>query len=386
MYRNSVVTNTQNTMNNKNISALWQYMDGKSWRDWRWQMANRIRSVEYLNRLFPDVDEDPEDLDKAVRNFRMSITPFFAALLAEEKPGGVLWKQAIPSAEELREHPELSCDPLSEERDSPIPNLVHRYKDRVLLLTTDRCALYCRHCNRRRRAKNHERDTSAANIAQCIEYIAAHPEIREVILSGGDPLTLTDRKLDDLLTAIKEISSVEIIRICTRMPVVLPYRITRDLCDILEKHHPLFVNIHVNHPAEMTDEMYEACGRLSKCGVPLGSQTVLLKGINDEPEVLQALLRKLLRFRIKPYSLYHGDPVSGTAHFRTTIRKGRLLMRYIAANTSGMALPHYAADAPDGAGKILLLGDHIGELEGDKVTLINSHGMRVQYPDGEDDQ
>lgn len=362
-------------------TELWRSAPEDKWHDWRWQMSRRLTTVDDLTMLFPDGIDNAGSLASCIERFRMAITPYFAGLIAERGPHSPLWKQAIPAAAELEEHSNLRRDPLDEERDSPTERLIHRYPDRALILLTDRCAVYCRHCNRRRLANGPERDASRAQLDRCLAYLKCHPEVREVILSGGDPFTWSDARLDDLLGQLRKISSVDVIRIGTRLPVVLPFRVTDDLCRVLRKHHPLYVNIHVNHSMELTPEMEEACERLIVAGVPLSSQTVLLKGINDDPLTLQSLFRRLLTFRIRPYCLYHCDPVQGIAHFRTSIARGRALMEFLMATTSGLAVPSYIVDAPGGAGKIPIVQDYVESTFPGGVILRSLKGQRVPYAD-----
>jgi lysine 2,3-aminomutase len=309
----------------------------------------------------------------------MAIPPYFATLIAREGLGGPLWKQAVVSSAELEERSSLRLDPLNEEDDSPVHGLVHRYPDRVLMLLTDRCAMYCRHCTRRRFAGSREHDASRSQIDRYLAYLQRHPEVRDVIVSGGDPLTQTDAKLNDFLERLRAVPTVEIIRIGSRLPITLPYRITDELCKMLEKYHPIFMNIHVNHPDELTPEVKEACDKLTRAGIPLGSQTVLLKGINDDPITLKKLFQKLLTFRIKPYYLYHCDPAQGTAHFRTPIARGMELIEYLMGHTSGLAVPTYVVDAPHGAGKIPVMPNYILTTFPGGAVLRNFEGMLVRY-------
>lgn len=369
-------------MNNASLHegmTLWKEVSVATWTDWRWQMAHRLMNRNDLRIFVEDEDTSGEILTACLRRFRWAVTPFWADRLMRRERGDPLWAQAIPSAREGEERPHLKKDPLGEEKDSPVPGIVHRYPDRALMLLTNRCAVYCRHCNRRRRAAGPERDASSAEIERMIEYLQGHPEIREVILSGGDPLLWSDKRLEQLLMRLRRISTLEIIRISTRLPVVLPFRITPALCHLLKRGQPLYLHIHVNHPAELSDEMNVACGLLADAGIPLGSQTVLLKGVNDDVKVLQTLFLNLLRMRIKPYALYHCDPAQGTAHFRTTLTAGRALMEELMKNTSGLAIPHYIADAPDGAGKIPIARDYITASIPGGVLLKNLWGKEVTY-------
>jgi len=342
-------------------------------------MAHRLTTVDDLRNVFPLNGTETDELTRCLQRFRMAIPPYFATVMALEGPGGPLWKQAVVSSAELEERPSLRLDPLNEEDDSPVHGLVHRYPDRVLLLVTDRCAMYCRHCTRRRFAGSRERDTSRVQLDRCLDYLKRHPEVRDVIVSGGDPLTLTDAKLDEILARLRAIPSVEIIRLGSRLPITLPYRVTDDLCRMLEKYHPIFMNIHANHPDELTPEVREACDKLTRAGIPLGSQTVLLKGINDDPNTLKRLFQKLLTFRVKPYYLYHCDPAQGTAHLRTPISRGMELIEYLMGHTSGLAVPTYVVDAPHGAGKIPVMPNYMLTTFPGGAVLRNFEGMLVRY-------
>mgnify|MGYP005835041695 CR=1 FL=1 len=358
---------------------LWRTVPEDKWRDWRWQMGHRLTSVDDLRKVFPLNENETDEMARCLERFRMAIPPYWAAMIAQQGPNGPLWKQAVVSAAELEDRPSLRLDPLNEEDDSPIHGLVHRYPDRVLILMTDRCAMYCRHCTRRRFAGAREHDASKALLDRYIAYLQRHPEVRDVIVSGGDPLTQTDARLDDFLTRLRSVPTVEILRIGSRLPIVLPYRITDDLVRMLEKHHPLYMNIHVNHPDELTPEVKEATDRLTRAGIPLGSQTVLLKGINDDPVVLKKLFQKLLTFRIRPYYLYHCDPAQGTAHFRTPIARGMELIEYLLGHTSGLAVPTYMVDAPHGAGKIPIMPNYLLTTFPGGAVLRNFEGMLVRY-------
>jgi lysine 2,3-aminomutase len=376
-----IKNSTLDTVTQRHVT--WRSVPENQWLDWRWQMAQRIVSADDLGRTFPDTEVDEGVVESCTSRFRIALTPYYADLIARQGKDGPLWRQAVPSTSELDEVPGLASDPLGEEGDSPVEGLLHRYEDRALMLLTDRCGIYCRYCNRRRRARGAENDLSPQQVDRCIAYLKDHSAVREVILSGGDPLTWSDARLEDLLEKLRGLPSIEIIRIGSLMPVVLPYRVTEDLCRILKKYQPLFLNVHVNHPAELSPEMREACEKLADAGIPLGSQTVLLKGINDDPLILQQLFRKLLTFRIRPYSLYHADPVQGTEHFRTSIERGRAIMEYLTANTSGMAMPHYVLDAPGGLGKIPICTDYVEGRENGGVMLRSPEGERVSYVDGE---
>jgi lysine 2,3-aminomutase len=365
------------------ITQKWKDVSERQWSDWKWQMANRLIRIEELVGVVPDLQNEIGALKRNASTFRFAITPYYAHLSATWDENRPLWKQVIPALQECEKFDGLSLDPLAEERDTPVSGLVHRYENRVLLLVTNKCAVYCRFCNRRRRAEGSEGDATGGEIAGWLEYLRNHNEVHEVILSGGDPLTLTDENLDDLLGSLREIPSIQIIRLCSRMPVVLPFRVTTELCEILRRYQPLYLNIHVNHPSELTDEMRRACELLADTGVPLGSQAVLLRGINDDVSILKELFTRLLMLRIKPYSLYHGDPVQGTAHFRTSIARGQEIMRVLIAELSGLAVPHYVLDAPEGQGKIPILPEFVQNEEGRVIQLRSLKGESMRYPDGE---
>lgn len=354
----------------------------KNWSDWRWQISYRFVTAEELRGAFSLKKDDIPWLQKCIGRFRTAITPFYTSVILESERGNILRNQVLPSERELDDSLLLSLDPLGEEKDSPVPGIVHRYPDRALLLITNRCAVYCRYCNRRRRGTGPEKDLTESQFGRCLKYLHGHPEIREVILSGGDPLTLNDEKLDDFIKRLKKINTVKILRIGSRVPVVLPYRITTDFCRILSKYQPIYLNIHINHPAEITPEMESACRQLSDSGIPLGSQTVLLKGINDDPLTLRELFLNLLTLRVKPYCLYHCDPVRGVQHFRTTIARGKTIMEALTTSISGMALPHYILDAPDGEGKIPIQNDYIENASGTDAILRSLKGNQIRYLDG----
>lgn len=313
----------------------------------------------------------------------VSITPYYASLLDPQDPGQPLRRSVVATLDEFLTLPGESADPLGEEHDSPLPNLVHRYPDRVLFLITNYCAAYCRYCTRSRMVgKKNERFSNLMPAWQAaLDYIAAHAEVRDVLLSGGDPLTLADNRLDWLLGRLRRIPHVEVVRIGTKVPAVLPQRITPSLINVLRRYHPLWMSLHFTHPDELTPETAEACRRLADAGIPLGSQTVLLKGINDSVDTMLALNRGLMKLRVRPYYLYQCDPVPGTGHFRTSVAKGLEIIRGLRGFTSGYAVPHYVIDAPGGGGKIPLLPDYVAGREGDEIILRNYQDRLFRYPD-----
>ena len=312
----------------------------------------------------------------------LGITPYYASLMDPLDPREPLRKTMIPVSAELLRTPGEADDPLHEEGDAVLPGLVHRYPDRVLFLVTHFCATYCRYCTRSRMVgQTGEIHTSTRQYQQGLDYIAAHPEIRDVLLSGGDPLTMTDDRLEWLLAKLRQIPHVEIVRIGTKVPVVLPQRVTPELVDMLRRYHPLWLSLHFTHPAEVTPEVREACGRLADAGIPLGSQTVLLKGVNDDVGTMKALVHALLRIRVRPYYLYQCDPISGSSHLRTSVERGLEIIEGLRGYTTGYGVPTYVIDAPGGGGKIPLLPAYLLGREGDDILLRNYQGGVYRYPD-----
>jgi lysine 2,3-aminomutase len=336
---------------------------------WQQSLRNSLTDPTQLAARF---GINPAPLLAVARRYPLRITPYYLDLL--EGPGDPLWRQCVPDPAELAADG-LLTDPLSEAQLSPVSGLVHRYPDRALLLTTATCAVYCRFCTRKR-AIGGSSDNISPDFSAALAYIANTPALREVILSGGDPLLLDDDRLDDLLGRLRAIPHVETIRLHSRVPVVLPERITERLCSILGKHHPLYLNTHFNHPRELTPAAAEACGRLADAGIPLGNQSVLLRGINDDAETLRSLFRGLLRLRVRPYYLHHGDLVAGTAHLRTTIESGLSLIAALRNTLPGMAIPQYVIDLPGGRGKVPLLPDAIEQL-GPTAIIRAANGERV---------
>ncbi len=318
---------------------------------------------------------DPRPLEEVAERYPMRVNPYYLSLI--KSVGDPIWKQAVPAEEEL--HASVCmADPLDEENQSPVPNLVHRYPDRVLFLVCSECAMYCRFCTRKRKVGGESMQIDRQTLEAGIAYIRSRPEVRDVILSGGDPLLLGDERLDWILKELRAIAHVEIIRIGTRVPVVLPQRITPALVRILRRYHPLYINTHFNHPDEITETSAKACGRLADVGIPLGNQTVLMRGINDDPAVMKRLMQKLLAIRVKPYYIYQADMVEGTDHFRTSVEEGLEVMRALRGHTSGMGVPAYVIDAPGGGGKIPILPDYLQSL-GDQVVLKNYQGNTYTY-------
>jgi lysine 2,3-aminomutase len=351
------------------------------WSSWQWQIRNSITSTFQLEKLIHLSDEEfkPAGNNKDVLPLR--ITPYYASLIAGNIHSKAIRKSVVPTFYEMISSEGEASDPLSEGHDSPVPNIVHRYPDRVLFLVTGFCSTYCRYCTRSHMVAKDKCHIGIKSWVPAIEYIRQHPEIRDVLISGGDPLTMPDSHIEYLLSNLRQIPHVEIIRMGTKVPAVLPQRITRSLANILKKYHPLFLSIHFTHPDELTQEVNEACSRLADAGIPLGSQTVLLKEINDNVETMKKLMQGLLKNRVRPYYIYQCDPILGSAHFRTPVEKGLEIIKGLRGHTSGYAVPHYVIDAPGGGGKIPLLPEYFIGREGSDVLIRNYEGNIYRYPD-----
>ncbi|MFA4888715.1 MAG: KamA family radical SAM protein [Candidatus Omnitrophota bacterium] len=350
------------------------------WEDWHWQLKNRIRSKEELAGIIKLIPEEEEGLKKASGRLSLAITPYWATLLDPEDPACPLRRQAVPTVHEFAVGPHEMVDPCAEDRDSPAPHLVHRYPDRVLLLATEHCAMYCRHCTRRRLVgETDKEDNSTSRFDAAIEYIKSNKKIRDVLISGGDPLILEDEALESLLEKIRGISHVEFLRIGTRVPVSLPQRINEKLVNMFKKYSPLWISIHFNHPKEITKRCKIACDMLADAGIPLGSQSVLLKGINDRPYIMKKLVHELLQIRVRPYYIYQCDPVRGTQHFRTPVAVGINIMEKLRGHTSGYAVPTYVIDGPGGGGKIPVGPNYILSQAKGKYVLRNYKGKIYTY-------
>jgi lysine 2,3-aminomutase len=352
------------------------------WSNWHWQIRNSITDLEQIKRIINLTHGEYSGIIRHTSGLPLRITPYYASLLSQTNPLQPLRRAVVPVGDEFLSSAGEAQDPLGEENQSPVHGLVHRYPDRALFLTTGFCSTYCRYCTRSRMVGNHGKfKASITQWQQAIAYIEGTPQIRDVLLSGGDPLTMTDGHLDYLLSSISRIPHVEVIRIGTKVPVVLPQRMTARLLNILKKYQPLWISIHLTHPDELTPETKAACNLLADAGIPLGSQTVLLKGINDNVETLKALFHGLLKIRVRPYYLYQCDPILGSSHFRTTIEKGIEMIEGLRGHTSGYAVPHYVVDAPGGGGKIPLLPDYYQGRDADEVILRNYEGRMFRYPD-----
>jgi lysine 2,3-aminomutase len=349
------------------------------WRDWRWQLKNNINSMEKLEKVLALSDEERGNLKKCLQKFTMEITPYYAALMDRGNPSCPIRLQSVPRLLELHDDISESSDPLGEDVDSPVPGLTHRYPDRVLLLVTNICSMNCRHCTRRRLVGDTDVHLSEDNLQKAIEYIRKTPTIRDVLISGGDPLVLPDNVLESIIKRIREINHVEIIRIGTRMPVVMPMRVTSELADMLKKYHPIYINTHFNHPKEITPDAMEACSKLSSAGIPLGNQSVLLLGINDDPAIMKKLVHKLLAIRVKPYYIYQCDLSLGISHFRTSVSKGIEIIENLRGHTTGMAVPTFVVDAPGGGGKIPVMPNYLISMGDGRAILRNYEGVITRY-------
>ncbi|HRY38549.1 MAG TPA: KamA family radical SAM protein [Smithellaceae bacterium] len=352
------------------------------WFDWRWQFQNAIRDVQTLDTIIHLSDNERQAMMHPSGDLPVAVTPYYASLISTHDPSSPLRRSVVPVVDECLHTKGEAADPLGEEADSPVPGIIHRYPDRVLFLVTDICATYCRYCTRSRIfGRQHQCFIDTAKWETALAYIESNPNIRDVLLSGGDPLTLSDDKLEWLLSRLKDVPHVEMIRVGTKAPVVLPQRITPALVSMLKKYHPLWMSIHITHPDELTPEMSAACIRLADAGIPLGSQTVLLSGINDSVSTMTRLVHGLLQIRVRPYYLYQCDPIPGSSHFRTPISKGLEIIEGLRGHTTGYAVPTYVVDAPGGGGKIPLLPKYATGWDKGDLMMRNYEGNIFRYPD-----
>jgi len=358
----------------------WADVPAEDWFNWKWQLKNRITKLEQLEQYLDlDADERAGCLF-AKDKLALAITPYFFNLMDPKDPNDPIRRQVVPRGGEMQVAPEELLDPVGEENTKPVEGIVHRYPDRVLFLVTDRCAAYCRYCTRSRLVSNAQDYNFHPEFESGLEYIRTHPEIRDVLLSGGDPLLLSDKKLDYLLGELRKIPHLEFIRIGSRIPVFLPQRITPELCEIFKKHGPIWLSIHVNHPNECSHELKAACERLSFAGVPIGNQSVLLKHINDNAAVMKSLIHRLLMMRVRPYYLYQCDLITGSAHLRADPRKGIEIMRALRGHTTGYAIPQFVIDAPGGGGKIPINPEYVKRVTQDEIVMCNFQGEEYSYP------
>jgi lysine 2,3-aminomutase len=349
------------------------------WNDWKWQVRNRIETVDDLKKYINLSGEEEEAIIESLKSIRMAITPYYLSLIDNDNPNCPIRMQSVPSIMELHKAASDLDDPLHEDSDSPVPGLTHRYPDRVLFLITDQCSLYCRHCTRRRFAGHRDAAMPKERIDRCIDYIARTPQVRDVLLSGGDALLISDEQLEYVIKKLREIPHVEIIRIGTRVPVVLPQRITPQLVEMLRRYHPVWVNTHFNHSDEITAESSAACIRLVDAGIPLGNQSVLLRGINDCVYIMKQLVHNLVKIRVRPYYIYQCDLSTGIEHFRTPVSKGIEIIENLRGHTSGYAVPTFVVDAPGGGGKIPVMPTYLISQSPGKVILRNYEGVVTAY-------
>ncbi|WP_019528412.1 KamA family radical SAM protein [Dasania marina] len=364
------------------LRRFYPQASSQDWNDWRWQNRNRVRSLQDLERIVSLSDDEREAIVRHQGALPVGITPYYASLMDSQDTSQGLRRTVIPVLSEYETVAGENNDPLGEDHHSPVPGLVHRYPDRVLLLVTNFCSVYCRYCTRARMVGSAgERSVKKSDIEGAFDYIRQHTEIRDVLISGGDPLSLDDEKLEYVLRNLRAIPHVEFIRIGSKQPVVQPMRITSELTRMLKRYHPLWMSLHFTHPDELTPEVVEACGRLADAGIPLGSQTVLLKGVNDDVNTMTTLMHGLLKARVKPYYLYQCDPISGSAHFRTPVSAGVELIRAMRGHTTGYAIPTFVVDAPNGGGKIPISPDYVVGYENDELLLKSYDGGTYRYPD-----
>ncbi len=369
------------------ISRRKQYFPNVSdadWNDWRWQVANRIETVEELKKYITLQPGEEEAIRESLKTIRMAITPYYLSLIDNNDPNSPIRKQAVPSIKELHRSEADLDDPLHEDTDSPVPGLTHRYPDRVLFLITDMCSMYCRHCTRRRFAGQHDAAVPKDRIDKCIDYIARTPQVRDVLLSGGDALLVSDDTLEYIIKKLRAIPHVEIIRIGSRTPVVMPQRITPELVNMLKKYHPIWLNTHFNHSDEVTEESRQACERLADAGIPLGNQSVLLRGVNDCPHIMKELVHNLVKMRVRPYYIYQCDLSTGIEHFRTPVSKGIEIIENLRGHTSGYAVPTFVIDAPGGGGKIPVAPNYVLSESPKRVILRNYEGVITTYTQPQD--
>ena len=359
-------------------APIYTEVPDEKWNDWRWQLSHRLNTVEEIEKVVLLTDSERKALQTSGL-FRVDITPYFISLIDPDDPNDPVRIQIIPRAEEMQAFTSMMEDSLAEDRHSPVPGLVHRYPDRVLMLVTTQCASYCRYCTRSRIVGDPGQTFSRQEFEAQIEYLKRTPQVRDVLLSGGDPLVLAPKILEEILRRLREIPHIEIVRIGSRVPVFMPMRVTQELCDMLEKYHPLWINIHINHPNEISQELADACDRLSRAGIPLGNQSVLLAGVNDCVHIQRELVQKTTRIRVRPYYLYQCDLVEGAGHFRTPVAKGIEIIEGLRGLTSGYAIPQFIVDAPGGGGKIPVMPNYQISASDHKIILRNYEGYIASY-------
>ncbi len=358
---------------------LFPSVSDKDWNDWQWQVRNRIETVDQLKKYIPLTEEEQKGAEECLKSLRMAITPYYLSLIDVNDPNDPVRKQAIPTMSELVRADEDQEDPLHEDVDSPTPGLTHRYPDRALILVTDQCSMYCRHCTRRRFAGQNDSAVPMDQIEKSIEYIRNTPQVRDVLLSGGDALLMSDERLEQIISKLREIPHVEIIRLGSRTPVVLPQRITENFVNMLKKYHPIWLNTHFNHSNEITPESKRACEMMADAGIPLGNQSVLLRGINDCTHVMLKLVNDLVKIRVRPYYIYQCDLSLGLSHFRTPVSKGIEIIEGLRGHTSGYCVPTFVVDAPGGGGKTPVMPNYVISQSHNKVILRNFEGVITTY-------
>ena len=363
-------------------APIWADVPDEKWSDWRWQLSNRVNDLADIEKILELTEEEREGLS-APDKFRVDVTPYFISLIDPKDPEDPIRRQIIPLGRELRAFTGMMEDSLAEDRHSPVPGLVHRYPDRVLMLITTQCAVYCRYCTRSRIVGDATQNFNRKEHEAQLDYIRRTPQIRDVLISGGDGLTLAPKLLESALRSLREIPHVEVVRIGSRVPVFMPQRIDDELCEMLAKYHPLWLNIHVNHPNEISLELEQACDRLTRAGIPLGNQSVLLAGVNDCVHLQRDLVQKLVRIRVRPYYLYQCDLVEGAGHFRTPVAKGIEIMEGLRGHTSGYAVPQFIIDAPGGGGKIPIMPNYLLSMSDHKVIVRNYEGYVTTYEESE---
>lgn len=362
---------------------LWSEVPDSQWNSWIWQQQNRVRTIEMLEKIIDVTDEERQAFEKSSEMFNMAITPYYASLMDPKDPNCPIRLQSVPKMGELTILDNELEDPLGEEKDMPVPGITHRYPDRVLFYTTHHCPVYCRHCTRKRKVSDPGSAALKKQLEDGLEYIRKNPQIRDVVISGGDPLSMSDSRLDYVLGSLRAIPHVEIFRLGTRNLVTLPHRITDDFVSVIKKHKPFYVHTHFNHHREITTETFEACEKIAMAGLPINNQMVLLKGVNDDPAIVKKTNHLMLMMGVRPYYIYQCDMAQGISHFRTPIEVGINIIENLRGHTSGMAVPTFVVDAPGGGGKIPLQPDYIVRREKGKTILRNYAGKEYEYPDPE---
>jgi lysine 2,3-aminomutase len=358
---------------------VWKETSEKDWNSWVWQQQKRVKSMDQLEGVINVTDEERQAFAGSNEMFNMGITPYYASLIDKDDPNCPIRLQSVPKIGELSVLPMEMEDPLAEERDMPVPGITHRYPDRVLFYTTHNCPVYCRHCTRKRKVSDPSSSAANAQLESGLAYIEAHKEVRDVVISGGDPLSNSDDRLEYILSRLRAMEHIQVFRLGTRNLVTLPQRITDSFAQMLSKYHPVFVHTHFNHPKECTQEAFDACARLANAGCLINNQMVLLKGVNDDPKIVMELNHKLLQMRVRPYYIFQCDMSQGISHFRTPIEKGIEIIEKLRGWTSGMAVPHFVVDCPGGGGKIPILPQYVKSHEGKKWVLRNYRNMEYEY-------